>query len=72
AACGQAPPPKQPGADTAIGIFTSASDCAASGKLGLTDCEILLSRALAIHQQAAKTYISMRLCEEAEGADRCE
>jgi hypothetical protein len=55
-----------------VGVFTSAQDCAASEKLKLSDCSILIQQALQIHQQTAKTYISARLCEETEGADRCE
>lgn len=35
-------------------------------------CNALLQQAIQLHQQGAKTYISLRLCEEAEGPDHCE
>jgi len=70
-ACG-APPPKAAATVAAVGVFTSASDCAASGLLDTAGCDGLIQQVIANHQKNAKSYISMRLCEEAEGADRCE
>ena len=55
-----------------VGVFTSAQDCAASEKLKLNDCNILIQQAIQLHQHTAKTYISERLCETAEGIERCE
>lgn len=55
-----------------VGVFTSAQDCAASEKLKLQDCNALIQQAIGMHQVAAKTYISERLCEAAEGNERCE
>ena len=71
AACGQAPKP-QSGPPSAVGVFTSAQDCAASEKLKLADCSALLQQAMYLHQQGQKTYTSQRLCEVAEGPDQCE
>ena len=71
AACGQSAP-KTAAVAAPVGVFTSAQDCAASEKLDLKDCTILIQQVVAAHQQTAKSYISMRLCEEAEGADKCE
>lgn len=71
AACGQSAP-KVAAGPSAVGVFTSGPDCAASGKLQLDDCNALLQRAIQSHQQSATKYISLRLCEEAEGVDRCE
>lgn len=70
-ACG-APPPKAVAAAAAVGVFTSAPDCAASGLLDLAGCDALIQQGIVDHQKNAKSYISMRLCEEAEGSDRCE
>jgi hypothetical protein len=71
AACG-APPPKAAAVAAPVGVFTSATDCAESGKLDLKGCTALIQQVVVAHQQTAKSYISMRLCEEAEGTDKCE
>ncbi len=71
AACGQSAP-KVAAVAAPVGVFTSAQDCAASEKLDLKDCTILIQQVVAAHQQTAKPYISLRLCEETEGADKCE
>jgi Protein of unknown function (DUF1190) len=70
--CGQAKPKAGPAAAAAVGIFTSADDCAATEKLTVADCSRIIQAAVEAHQNEAKTYISARLCEEGEGADRCE
>jgi len=57
---------------TERGIYTSASDCAASGKLTIDICESIIERAIATHEKTATSYASLRSCETAEGADRCE
>lgn len=71
AACGQSAP-KTVAVAAAVGVFTSAQDCAASEKLNLKDCTVLIQQVVTAHQQNAKSYISLRLCEEAEGNDKCE
>lgn len=63
---------KQAGPPPPTGVYISASDCADSEKLGLADCSVLIDRAIALHYQTAKTYISRRLCEATEGANHCE
>lgn len=71
AGCG-GPAPKKQGPAALVGIYTSAADCSGSKKLSVADCNTLIHHAVAEHQQTAKTYISLRLCEAAEGSDRCE
>lgn len=70
-ACGQAPK-GPPGPPPAVGIYTSASDCADSQKLDIDQCNKLIQLAVDEHKRTAKPYISMRLCEATEGVDRCE
>ena len=71
AGCGGSAP-KQAAAPAAVGIYTSAADCAESHKLNLEQCDELIHAAVTEHNQTAKTYISLRLCEVTEGPDRCE
>ncbi|MEQ1696960.1 MAG: DUF1190 domain-containing protein [Hyphomicrobiaceae bacterium] len=70
-ACGQSAP-KVAAVAAPVGIFTSAQDCAASEKLPVKDCNILIQQVVTAHQNTAKSYISMRLCEEGEGEGKCE
>ena len=70
AACGS-PAPKVD-ANAPVGVFISAQDCAASNKLALKDCSILIQQAVVAHQQGQKNYTSQRLCEAVEGLDQCE
>ncbi len=70
AACGQAKP--QGSGPSAVGVFTSAQDCAASEKLKLSECTELLKQALKSHQIGQKNYTSQRLCEAVEGPEQCE
>ena len=75
AACGQAPAQpksKEPAAPPKTGIFTSSRDCAERSKLEPKVCSKLIEKAIEAHLEKSKTYISMRLCEAAEGVDRCE
>lgn len=65
-------PRPQAGGPAAVGVYTSASDCADSEKLDLAQCNELIQAAVEEHRQTAKTYISLRLCEAGEGADHCE
>lgn len=70
AGCGaSAPKSKTP---AKIGIFTSAQDCASKEGLTLSECSSLIQKAIDTHYGKAKLYISNRLCEAAEGVDRCE
>jgi len=70
--CGGGGAKVQAGPAAPTGVYTSATDCAESEKLSLSDCSVLIDQAVDMHHQAAKKYISMRLCEAAEGADHCE
>lgn len=70
--CGAPAPKAGPKAAAEVGVFTSAPDCAASGKADLAVCTKLIQQVVNAHQQNAKSYISMRLCEQAEGNDKCE
>lgn len=75
AACGQAPAKtkkKEPAALPQSGIFTSSKDCAERSKLEPKVCSKLIETAIDEHVEKSKTYISMRLCEAAEGNGRCE
>ncbi len=71
AGCGSGAP-QQNGPPAPTGVYISAIDCEGSGKLSIADCGALIDRAIAIHHQSAKTYISMRLCEATEGVNHCE
>ena len=71
AGCG-GPPKAQGGPPPPVGIYTSAADCADSKKLPLDQCNQLIQIAVNQHNQTARTYISLRLCEMTEGTDRCE
>jgi Protein of unknown function (DUF1190) len=74
AGCGGSPPPQtaKDKEKVVVGVFTSATDCSASGKLDVAACNDLIHSAIEAHNTSAKTYASMRLCEAAEGAERCE
>ena len=70
-ACGQAP--KAPvGPPPVVGVYTSAGDCEDAQKLNIEQCNQLIQMAVEDHRKIAKTYISNRLCEAAEGVDHCE
>lgn len=60
-----APPPFR-------GIFTTSSDCAASGKLTSEQCLDVMEKAVAEHEKAAPSYSSLKSCEATEGVNRCE
>jgi len=64
----------EPQSDTPIerGVFTSATDCAEGGKRTLEQCSAAITAAVAEHERAAATYPSLKSCETAEGADKCE
>lgn len=69
---GGAPKPKATDAKTETSIYISAKDCDENSKLGMTRCAELVDGAIAEHLKTAPTYLSLRTCEEKEGADRCE
>jgi hypothetical protein len=72
AGCGGGGGKAQVGPPARVGVYTSAADCAETKKLAVAQCNELIHNAVEQHQQTAKTYISMRLCEVTEGADHCE
>ncbi len=69
AACGKSAPK---GPLAAVGLFTSASDCASTNKATLDECKKAIDGALAAHEKSSKVYISERLCDEQVGPGRCE
>lgn len=70
AGCGAAPAKTKLPVQT--GVFTNAKDCASSLKQTVDVCRSLIDAAMTLHTSKAKSYISARLCEDAEGAGRCE
>lgn len=54
------------------GIYTTASDCAGSGKLTYEQCSELIYAAIDQHEENAPTYSELRFCEATEGDGRCE
>lgn len=54
------------------GIYTTASDCAASGKLTYEQCSDLIYAAIEKHEADAPTYSELRFCEAKEGEGKCE
>jgi Protein of unknown function (DUF1190) len=59
-------------ADNEQVIFTSAADCAASGKIKPEQCAKALEWALNAHLKKSPVYRSLSLCETTEGSERCE
>ncbi len=72
-ACSDAEPakPQAPAPVVAKGIFISANDCAASGKLTGDECGEAIDAAVARHEKQSKSYKSLKQCAAAEGEDRC-
>lgn len=54
------------------GIYTTAADCADSGKLTYEQCSDLISKAVDTHEKDAPTYSELRFCEAKEGDGKCE
>lgn len=54
------------------GIYTTASDCASSGKLTYEQCSDVISAAVDKHEAEAPTYTELRFCEAKEGDGKCE
>lgn len=66
--------PALPAAQAPIekGVFISASDCAASGKLSSEVCGQVIDAAVEAHEKNAPTYKFLSLCATAVGPDRCD
>lgn len=54
------------------GIYTTASDCAAAGKLTYEQCSELIYAAVDKHEADAPIYTELRFCEAKEGDGKCE
>lgn len=54
------------------GIYTTASDCADSGKLSYEDCSAAMAQAVQKHETDAPSYGELRFCEAKEGDGKCE
>ena len=54
------------------GIFTSAADCAASQKFPMEKCTKAIEAAIENHVATAPAYTTLKACEKAEGAEKCE
>jgi Protein of unknown function (DUF1190) len=72
AGCGEAEQPKAVAPPAERGIFISATDCGASGKLSAELCGQAIDAAVAIHEQQAPVYRTLRQCQAAEGPERCD
>lgn len=71
--CGDASQPEAAAAPPAEhGIFISAQDCAATGKLTVDQCGQAIDAAVARHEAEAPAYGSHSQCEAIVGADRCD
>jgi len=68
--CGEAP--KQPQAPLVRGVLTTAADCAGLGTLSVETCAKAIEMAVAEHEAHAPSYPSLKVCEKAEGVDKCE
>lgn len=72
AACSDAPSaPKEAAPPPPRGIFISANDCAAAGKLTGDECGGAIDAAIAAHESKTKGYKTLKQCDAAEGKDRC-
>ena len=72
-ACGKAEEKKAEAAPPAeVGVFTSTSDCADAGKLTADECGHAIDQAVAAHSQNTVIHKSLRMCEAAEGPERCD
>ena len=68
--CGGSAPVKGPASEQVI--FTSAADCAASGKVKPEQCTQALETALKQHLAGSPVYKTLDLCEAKEGVEKCE
>ena len=67
---GSAPAAVGPAAEQIV--FTSAADCAATGKIKEAQCGQAIEAALQQHLAGSTVYRTLTLCETTEGADKCE
>ena len=72
AGCGEAPQVLAPAPPAEKGVFVSVPDCAESGKLSAELCAQAIDAAVAIHEQQAPAFKSLRQCAAAMGPDRCD
>lgn len=70
-ACGSAEVPKIAAPPAEKGVFVSSSDCTEAGKISEDACGKAIDQAVAIYSQTATMHNSLRLCEVAEGPERC-
>ncbi len=70
--CGEAEKPKAAAPPPERGIFISSADCADSGKLSVELCAQAVDTAVALHEEQATAYKSLRQCTAAEGPERCD
>jgi hypothetical protein len=72
--CGADPQPAPKSAAPAIerGVFISATDCAATGKLTLDQCGDAIDKAVASHEAHAPDFAALDRCEAMFGQDRCD
>ncbi len=72
--CGGDPAPASKSAAAAIerGVFISATDCAATGKLTLDQCGQAIDNAVAAHEAKAPVSNSIDECEHMFGSNRCD
>ncbi len=53
-------------------VYTSTADCADAGKITIDECIDAIEPAISAHIKKSPVYKSLKRCEKAEGADRCE
>lgn len=53
-------------------VFTSATDCAASGKVKPEQCTQAIEAAMKVHLATSPVYKNLDLCEAKEGKEHCE
>ena len=72
AGCGEAPQIQAPPPPSEKGVFISVTDCAESGKISADLCAQAIDTAVAIHEQQAPSFKTLRRCATAMGPDRCD
>ncbi len=71
AGCGGSEP-ANPVTKAPKGVYTTARDCADSGKLTYEQCSDLIYAAVEKHEKGAPSYSERRFCEAKEGEGKCE
>ncbi len=72
AGCGGKAEEKPVAAAVDKAIYISSADCADGGKLPAEECDVLIEKAVKLHEKNAPSFKSLRSCEEAAGLERCE